>query len=101
MNTLKVVKPEIGHHFFNLPLAVDGAQKLRLRQFPSNGRPADYSWRAGFLFASAAGRQETPGLSLHVKNPQPRVCPAGDMLKIFLKRWSAGRLGSCCTSRSA
>ncbi len=55
---VEVVKPEIGHHFFNLPLAVDGAQKLRLRQFPSNdARRIIHGEQDFFLLRRQAGKK--------------------------------------------
>ena len=34
---IEVVEPEIGHHFLQLPLAVDGAQHLLLGQLDDEG----------------------------------------------------------------
>ncbi len=46
---VEVIAPEVGHHFFKLALAVDGAQKFHLGQFAGHHARRVVHGKQGFL----------------------------------------------------
>ena len=55
---VEVVEPEIGHHFFQLALAVDGSQQLGLNQFVyHDALRVVHGQQCFFLFGAEPGKE--------------------------------------------